>query len=59
LLFIGRVVDAEPRDAGMAAISRKVDTLGELDDVTVADIIATGASLQELAEAKLGPPTTS
>lgn len=38
----------------MAAITRKdvIDTLGELDDVTVADIIATGATLRESTEAQ-------
>ena len=38
----------------MAAITRKdvIDTLGEFDDVTVADIIATGATLRELTEAQ-------
>jgi hypothetical protein len=38
----------------MTAITRKdvIETLGELDDVTVAEIIATGATRQELAEAE-------
>ena len=37
----------------MSALTRKyvIETLGELDDVAVADIIATGATPQELAEA--------
>jgi hypothetical protein len=40
--------------AGMAPLTRKdvVETIGDSDDVTVADIIATGATVQELAEAQ-------
>jgi hypothetical protein len=36
------------------AIARKdvIETFGGVDDVTVADMIATGATAQELAEAK-------
>jgi hypothetical protein len=39
--------------ADMRALSRRdvLEMLGELDDVTVANVIATGATLQELAEA--------
>jgi hypothetical protein len=38
----------------MGALSRSdvLKMLGELDDVTVADVIATGATLKELAEAQ-------
>jgi len=37
----------------MAGLSRKyvLETLGELDDAAIADIIATGATAEELAEA--------
>jgi hypothetical protein len=37
----------------MTALTRKyvIETLGELDDVTIAGIIATGATAEELAEA--------
>jgi hypothetical protein len=37
----------------MSALTRKdkIEMLGELDDVVAADIIATGAASQELAEA--------
>jgi hypothetical protein len=42
----------------MCALSRRnvLEMLGELDDVTVAGIIAMGATLQELAEAQDGLP---
>ena len=38
----------------MTAVTRKdvIETLGELDDVTVANIMETGATPQELAEAQ-------
>jgi hypothetical protein len=38
----------------MAPLTRKdvIQTIGDVDDVTVADIIATGASAQELSEAQ-------
>ncbi len=37
----------------MAALTRKyvIETLGDLDDITIANIIATGATAEELAEA--------
>lgn len=40
--------------AGMAPLTRKdvIETIGDVDDVTVADIIATGATAQDLAEAQ-------
>jgi hypothetical protein len=40
--------------AGMAPLTRKdvIETIGDVDDVTVADIIATGATAQDLAEAR-------
>jgi hypothetical protein len=42
------------RGTDRCALSRRdaLETLGELDDVTVASIIAMGATLQELAEAQ-------
>jgi hypothetical protein len=49
------VVDgARPGGAGMAPLTRKdvIETIGDVDDVTVADIIVTGATVQELAEAQ-------
>jgi hypothetical protein len=38
----------------MASLTRKdvIQTIGDVDDVTVADIIATGATAQELSEAQ-------
>jgi hypothetical protein len=38
----------------MASVSRKdiIATLGPLDDVTIASILASGASIEELAEAQ-------
>jgi hypothetical protein len=38
----------------MTAVTRKdvIETLGELDDITVANIMETGATPQELAEAQ-------
>jgi hypothetical protein len=43
-----------PGGAGMAHLTRKdvIETIGDVDDVTVADIIATGATVQELSEAQ-------
>jgi hypothetical protein len=40
--------------ADMAPLNRKdvIQTIGDVDDVTVADIIATGATAQELSEAQ-------
>jgi hypothetical protein len=42
------------RGAGMTAVTRKdvIETFGELDDVTVANIMETGSTQQELAEAQ-------
>jgi hypothetical protein len=47
-------VNAKQRGAGMPAITRKdvIETLGELDDITVTNIMETGATPQELAEAQ-------
>jgi hypothetical protein len=41
-------------DSAMAAVTREdvVDALGRVDDMTVAEIIATGATREELAEAQ-------
>ncbi len=38
----------------MTPLTRKdvIETIGDVDDVTVADIIATGATAQELADAQ-------
>jgi hypothetical protein len=38
----------------MNLLTRKdvIETIGDVDDVTVADIIATGATVQELSEAQ-------
>ena len=38
----------------MTSLTRKdvIQTIGDVDDVTVADIIATGATAQELSEAQ-------
>jgi hypothetical protein len=38
----------------MTPLTRKdvIETIGDIDDVTVADIIATGATVQELSEAQ-------
>ena len=38
----------------MTSLTRKdvIRTIGDVDDVTVADIIATGATAQELSEAQ-------
>jgi hypothetical protein len=38
----------------MTPLTRKdvIETIGDVDDVTVADIIATGATVQELSEAQ-------
>jgi hypothetical protein len=38
----------------MASLTRKdvIQTIGDVDDVTVAHIIATGATAQELSEAQ-------
>ena len=40
--------------ADMAPLNRKdvIQTIGDVDDVTVANIIATGATAQELSEAQ-------
>jgi hypothetical protein len=48
------IADGGLGGAGMAPLTRKdvIETIGDVDDVTVADIIATGATAQDLAEAK-------
>ncbi len=48
------VVNGGLRGADMAPLTRKdvIETIGDVDDVIVADIIATGATVQELAEAQ-------
>jgi hypothetical protein len=47
-------LDSEPQDEERDSMTRKdvIETLGELDELTVANIIATGATAQELAEAQ-------
>jgi hypothetical protein len=48
------IADGGLGGAGMAPLTRKdvIETIGDVDDVTVADIIATGATAQDLAEAQ-------
>ncbi len=48
------IAHGNPESAGMASLTRKdvLEAIGDVDDVTAAGIIATGATMQELAEAQ-------